>query len=114
MKDKFETFTANLKPAERHDPAKMNLPPYHPDAPEVRRDLANYYDLVTAVDHKVGSVLKFLDEQGLADNTVVFLTGDHGRGLSRSKRWVYDSGIHVPLIVRWRVRSNPAPCARIW
>lgn len=107
MKDKFKNLTANLKPVERHDPSKMSVPPYHPDAPEVRRDLANYYDLVTAVDHKVGAVLKFLDEQGLADNTVVFLTGDHGRGLSRSKRWVYDSGIHVPLIVRWPGKIKP-------
>jgi uncharacterized sulfatase len=107
MMDKFNNFTAKLKPEERHDPAKMSVPPYHPDAPEVRRDLANYYDLVTAVDQKVGAVLKFLDEQGLADNTVVFLTGDHGRGLSRSKRWVYDSGIHVPLIVRWPGQIKP-------
>jgi len=107
MMDKFTKFTANLKPEERHDPAKMSVPPYHPDAPEVRRDLANYYDLVTAVDHKVGAVLKFLDEQGLADNTVVMLSGDHGRGLSRSKRWVYDSGTHVPLIVRWPGKIKP-------
>ena len=101
MMDKFTNFTAKLKPSERHDPAKMSVPPYHPDAPEVRRDLANYYDLVTAVDHKVGEVLKYLEAQGLASNTVILLTGDHGRGLSRSKRWIYDSGIHVPLIVRW-------------
>jgi len=107
MMDKFTNLTANLKPEERHDPAKMNVPPYHPDAPEVRRDLANYYDLVTAVDHKVGAVLKFLEEQGLADNTVIILTGDHGRGLSRSKRWVYDSGTHVPLIVRWPGKIKP-------
>jgi uncharacterized sulfatase len=107
MIDKFKKFTANLKPEERHDPAKMTVPPYHPDTLEVRRDLANYYDLVTAVDHKVGAVLKFLDEQGVASNTVVFLTGDHGRGLPRSKRWVYDSGIHVPLIVRWPGEIKP-------
>jgi N-sulfoglucosamine sulfohydrolase len=107
MMDKFEKFTARLTPAERHDPAKMRLPLYYPDAPEVRRDLANYYDLVTAVDHKVGEILRFLDEQGIADNTVVFLTGDHGRGLPRSKRWVYDVGIHVPLIVRWPGKIKP-------
>src|SRR5207244_9180899 len=65
MMDKFKKFTARLTPAERHDPASMKLPPYYPDAPEVRRDLANYYDLVTAVDHKVAAVLKFLDEQGV-------------------------------------------------
>lgn len=107
MMDKFKKLTANLKPEERHDPAQMRVPPYHPEVPEVRRDLANYYDLVTAVDHKVGEVLKFLEEQGVADNTVVMLTGDHGRGLPRSKRWVYDSGIHVPLIVRWPGRIKP-------
>ncbi len=100
-KEQFGKNIAQLKPEERRDPAKMAVPPYHPDTPVVRRDLANYYDLVTAVDYKVGEVLKWLDAQGVADNTVVFLTGDHGRGLPRSKRWVYDSGIHVPLIVRW-------------
>lgn len=107
MLDKFKTLTANLTAAERHDPAKMTVPPYHPDVPEVRRDLANYYDLVTAVDHKIGAVLKFLEEQGVADNTVVLLTGDHGRGLSRSKRWIYDSGTHVPLLVRWPGKIKP-------
>ncbi len=100
-KEQFWKNIAQLKPEERRDPAKMAVPPYHPDTPVVRRDLANYYDLVTAVDYKVGEVLKWLDEQGVADNTLVLLTGDHGRGLPRSKRWVYDSGIHVPLIVRW-------------
>ncbi len=97
----FQELTAKLKPSERHDPAKMVVPPYHPDAPEVRRDLANYYDLVTAVDKKMGEVLDTLEKWSIASNTVVILTGDHGRGLPRSKRWVYDSGIHVPLIVRW-------------
>jgi uncharacterized sulfatase len=97
----FAKLTEKLKPNERHDPKNMQVPPYHPDAPEVRRDLANYYDLVTAVDKKMGEVLDTLDKWGIASNTVVILTGDHGRGLPRSKRWVYDSGIHVPLIVRW-------------
>ena len=92
---------ARLKPTEFHDPAKMVLPPYHPDAPEIRRDLANYYDLCTTVDYSASDVLQFLERTGLASNTVVIFFGDHGRGLPRSKRWVYDSGIHVPLIVRW-------------
>jgi uncharacterized sulfatase len=92
---------ASLLPSERHDPAMMRVPAYHPDTPVVRRDLANYYDLVTAVDHKVGEVLDALEKAGVADRTVVIFTGDHGRGLPRSKRWVYDSGTHVPLIVRW-------------
>jgi uncharacterized sulfatase len=91
----------SLSPAERRDPKKMRVPAYHPDTPVVRRDLANYYDLVTAVDHKVEQVLKAVDDAGVADRTIVFFTGDHGRGLPRSKRWVYDSGTHVPLLVRW-------------
>src|SRR6185503_5855099 len=84
MKDKFEKFTARLKASDRHDPAKLAVPPYHPDTSETRRDLANYYDLVTAVDQQVGEVLAFLDKQGVSSNTIVFLTGDHGRGLPRS------------------------------
>jgi len=83
------------------------VPAYYPDTPEVRRDLANYYDLVTAVDYTVGEVLEALEKAGVADNTVVFLTGDHGRGLPRSKRWVYNQGIHVPLIVRWPGKIKP-------
>lgn len=100
-KAKMRNNLARLKPGEFHDPAKMQLPPYHPDTPETRRDLANYYDLCTAVDYRVGEILRELEEKGLATNTVVIFFGDHGRGLPRSKRWVYDSGIHVPLIVRW-------------
>jgi uncharacterized sulfatase len=98
---------ARLKPSERHDPAKMKLPAYYPDTPEVRRDLANYYDLVTAVDYEIGDVLAVLEKAGIADNTVVLVTGDHGRGLPRSKRWVYNQGIHVPLIVRWPGQIKP-------
>lgn len=101
------TNTARLKPSERQDPAKMKLPAYYPDTPEVRRDLANYYELVTAVDYQIGVVLDALDKAGAADNTVVIVTGDHGRGLPRSKRWVYDQGTHVPLIVRWPGQIKP-------
>jgi uncharacterized sulfatase len=103
----FAKNTARLKASERRDPAKMKLPAYYPDAPEVRRDLANYYELVTAVDYQVGVVLDALDKAGIADNTIVLLTGDHGRGLPRGKRWVYNRGIHVPLIVRWPGHIKP-------
>jgi N-sulfoglucosamine sulfohydrolase len=97
----FAKNTARLAPQDRHDPARARLPPYYPDTPETRRDWANYYDLVTAVDYQAGEVLADLERFGVASNTVVFFFGDHGRGLPRGKRWVYDSGIHVPLIVRW-------------
>jgi N-sulfoglucosamine sulfohydrolase len=102
-----EKNTARLTPGEFRDPAKMQLPPYHPDTPETRRDLANYYDVATAVDYLVGDVLATLETNGLSSNTVVVFFGDHGRGLPRSKRWVYDSGIHVPLIVRWPGQIQP-------
>ncbi|MBI1898873.1 MAG: sulfatase-like hydrolase/transferase [Acidobacteria bacterium] len=100
-RDQFERQTAVLAPGQRHDPEKAQVPPYYPHTPVVRRDWANYYDLVSAVDYQAGRYLKELEDAGLADHTIVFFWGDHGRGLPRAKRWVYDSGIHVPLIVRW-------------
>lgn len=93
--------TARLKPAQRQDPAKMVVPPYLPDDPEVRLDLAQHYEDATAMDYQVGDVLRFLDRQGLADNTLVFFFGDHGSPLPRGKRWLYDSGLRVPFLVRW-------------
>ena len=99
--DKHAAHTKRLTDGQRHDPAKMTLPPFWPDAPIVREEVARYYDLVTSVDYDVGDVLKWLDENKLAENTIVILFGDHGRGMPRFKRWVYDTGTHVPLIVRW-------------
>jgi N-sulfoglucosamine sulfohydrolase len=97
----FQRQTRALKPEERHDPAKAVLPPYYPDTPVVRNDWARYYDLGTAMDYQAGEILRQLEADGLADNTVVFFWGDHGRGLPRAKRWPYGSGTHVPLLVRW-------------
>lgn len=83
------------------DPDKMKLPPYLPDTPESRKALAKHYDNLAEADEMVGQLLQQLEEDGLVDNTIVFLWSDHGEGLPRSKRWPYDGGIHVPLIVRW-------------
>ncbi len=99
--------TARLTPAQRHDPAKAVLPPYYPDTPLVRKDWATYYDNITAMDYLVADVLKQLEDDGLAENTVVFFWGDHGRGLPRAKRWPYDSGTRVPLLVRWPGKIKP-------
>ncbi len=82
-----------------HDPAEAPLPAYHPDTPEVRHDWAQYYDKVTEMDGKVGKVLKELEKDGLADETIIFYYGDHGSGMPRSKRWPYNSGLNVPMIV---------------
>lgn len=84
----------------KHDPDKVPLPPYHPSTPEIRRDWAQYYDKVQTMDEQVGKLLKELEEQGLADNTIVFYYADNGGVLPRSKRFMFESGLHVPLIVR--------------
>jgi N-sulfoglucosamine sulfohydrolase len=103
----YKRNTARLTPAQVHDPARAALPPYYPDTPLVRKDWARYYDNITAMDYIVADILKQLEEDGLAENTVVFFWGDHGRGLPRSKRFVYDSGLRVPLIVRWPGQIQP-------
>jgi uncharacterized sulfatase len=82
-----------------HDPAKVRLPAYHPDTPEVRQDWAQYYDIVTEADADAGQRLTELEKAGLAEDTIVFYWADHGSGLPRSKRWPYNSGLHVPLVV---------------
>ncbi|HSB16238.1 MAG TPA: sulfatase [Bryobacteraceae bacterium] len=92
--------TAILAPEERHDAAHAKVPPYYPDTPLTRCDWANYYDLVTAMDKQAGGLLRQLENDGLAENTIVFFYGDHGRGLPRAKRWAYEASLHVPLIVR--------------
>ncbi len=83
------------------DPASITLPAYYPDTPEVRQGLAWHYDNIHAMDQWVGEMLAELENDGLADNTIVFFYSDHGDGLPRAKRWVYDSGLRVPLIIRW-------------
>ena len=89
-----------INPADRiHDPAKVRIPAYHPDTPEVRKDWAQYYDRITMMDKLVGKNLRELEEAGLADDTIVFYYGDHGSGMPRSKRWPYFSGLNVPLII---------------
>ena len=82
-----------------HDPAKARLPSYHPDTPEVRQDWAQYYDNITSVDGWFQQQLDELEAAGLAENTIVIFYGDHGSGMPRSKRFPFNSGLRVPLIV---------------
>lgn len=90
------------------DPGKVDLPPYYPDHPIARRDWAQYLNAVMAFDVKVGYVLRRLEEQGLADNTIVVVFADHGRAMVRGKQWLYDSGLHIPLVVSWP-KALPPP-----
>lgn len=84
-----------------HDPAKAPIPAYHPDIPESRQDWAQYYDKLTEMDEKVGQNLQELAEAGLMEDTIIFYYGDHGSGMPRHKRWPYNSGLHVPLVVHF-------------
>jgi arylsulfatase A-like enzyme len=81
-------------------PEDMKVPPYLPDTPKVREAMARMYTRIEESDRHLGEVLDELERDGLADNTVVFHWSDHGP-LPRGKRWPYDAGIHVPMIVRW-------------
>ena len=81
------------------DPDDIRVPPYFPDTPKVREAMARMYTNIEYCDRILGELLAQLEEDGLAENTVVFHWSDHGP-LPRGKRWLYDSGIHVPLIVR--------------
>jgi len=88
------------------DPNQIELPPYYPDTPIVRRDMARHYNNIQLMDAEVGLILRQLEQGGLADRTIVVFFGDHGDGLPRAKRWLYDSGLRVPLIVRFPDRRN--------
>jgi arylsulfatase A-like enzyme len=83
------------------NPASIQVPPYYPDTPLVREELARVYDNIADMDTQVGAILKQLDEDGLSANTIVFYWSDHGDGVPRAKRSLYDSGLHVPLMIRW-------------
>jgi len=82
------------------DPAQVTLPPYYPDHPVARKDWAMYLETVNVLDRKIGEVLAKLEADGLAENTIVVYFGDHGRAHVRGKQWLYDGGIHVPLVIR--------------
>ena len=96
----------------KHDPEKVPIPPYHPRTAEMKHDWAQYYDRISAMDEQVGRILRDLDEAGLSDNTIVFYYSDHGGVLGRSKRFMFESGLHVPLIIRFPEKyKHLAPAA---
>jgi N-sulfoglucosamine sulfohydrolase len=90
------------------DPKDIVLEPYYPDTPTVRTDIARHYDNIAGMDAQVGRILAMLEEDGLADSTIVIWTTDHGDGLPRAKRELFDSGIKVPMIIYWPQAYRPA------
>jgi len=94
----------------RVNPQELALPSYIPDHPVARRDWANYLDSIQWMDQWIGVIMKKLEDEGIADNTVVIFIGDHGRCQVRGKQWVYDAGISIPLLVRWPAKIKPGVC----
>ncbi len=92
------------------DPAKVKVPPYYPDTPLSRRDWADYLESIQVLDREIGKILDRLRKEGLEENTIVFYFGDHGRPHVRAKQWLYEGGIHIPLIVRW---PGPLPAGKV-
>ena len=84
----------------RHSPGDVTLRKYHPDEMGIRMNYAKYYDAVENMDIEVGKALAALDKAGLADDTIVIFNSDHGGVMPGSKRFLFDSGLHVPLIIR--------------
>lgn len=93
-------------------PEQVSVPAYYPDTAIVREAIAQVYNNVSAMDRQVGAILDRLKKEGLADNTIVIWTTDHGDGLPRGKREIYDSGIKVPLVVHWPEKYRPANMAK--
>ena len=91
------------------DPDKVEPPPYYPDHPLVRLEWARYLNSISGMDKTVGKILKRLEADGLAGNTIVMFFGDNGRIEPRGIHWCYDTGLHVPLIIRWARDRMPPP-----
>jgi N-sulfoglucosamine sulfohydrolase len=95
-----ETHRTFVSPSHA-DRARVEIPPYYPEHPVTREDWAKYLDAATELDAKVGKILRQLEADGLADTTVVVFSADNGQAHVRGKQFCYDSGLHIPLIIRW-------------
>ena len=97
---KYQSVTRDLTPEQRQDPNKLTtFPPYYPKTPAALDDWKRNYELITALDYWCKDHVDQLKAAGLYENTIIFFWSDHGVGLPRAKRWLYDSGTHIPLLV---------------
>jgi N-sulfoglucosamine sulfohydrolase len=92
---------------EPHDPQQIAVPPYLPDLPEVRSDLARYYDEIARMDEEFQWVMDVLAKRGLTTNTLVMFLGDNGYAFPHGKGSLYDPGLNTPLLVRWPGKIKP-------
>ncbi|MEO1992231.1 MAG: sulfatase-like hydrolase/transferase [Pirellulales bacterium] len=103
---------SQLSKQEISNPQDVPLPPYYPDTPVIRKTVARYYDCISVMDKNVKRILDQLEEDGLADDTIVFFYSDHGSGMPRHKRLLLDSGMRVALMVRFPKKyQHLAPAA---
>jgi hypothetical protein len=114
------TNRPDLQPHERHAPEQAPVPPYYPDTPTARRTLARVQDCITAMDKHAGRILAELEREGLRDNTLIFFWPDHGQGIPRGKRTLWDTGLKIPLVIsfpeKYRHLAPAAPggtCERL-
>lgn len=89
------------KPLHVDENLEVNIPPYLPNTQLVRQDMRRMYSNIVQVDKFMGNVIRQLEEDGLLDNTIIVFYSDHGGPLPRQKRLLYDSGLHVPMIIRY-------------
>jgi len=97
----FQETHRKFHAPEKADPKLVEIPPYYPDHEITRKDWAQYLDAASELDRKVGLILEQLERDGLAKNTVVVFTADHGQAHVRGKQFCYEEGLHVPLVIRW-------------
>ncbi|MCC5927930.1 MAG: sulfatase-like hydrolase/transferase [Cyclobacteriaceae bacterium] len=112
----YEKYMETLKDLPDFPLGKLRdivLPPAYPQTEEARLLWSRYYDLITVLDHKVGTLLKNLEDDGLMENTIVFFFSDHGFGMPGFKRWLNEGGLKVPLVIyvpdkfKYLVENNP-------
>jgi len=93
-------------PYRSHDPKSIQLPPYHPDTPAIREIWAEYHDRMTEMDEQFSYILRLLEDDGLEEDTMVIFLGDNGMGIPAGKVWIWEQGLHVPMIIRTPQKWN--------
>ena len=112
-------FTVQQMASEKteHNPDDVFVAPYHPDTLTFRYTCARYLDRIQQMDKQVGAVVEELAKDGLLEDTFIFYFGDHGGVLPRGKGYAYESGLHVPLVVRipekWQHLIAQEPGSRV-